>query len=66
MEFHCDSFREKRRKKCFLFCKKGGFEFSHSPKHTFTSGAIYCLKAETFWASPHGEGMLKFSVLTFN
>ena len=37
----------------FSFCKKEGFEFSHSPEHAFTSGAIYCLKAEIFWASPH-------------
>ena len=37
----------------FSFCKKGGFEFSHSPEHAFTSGAIYCLEAEIFWASPH-------------
>ena len=37
----------------FSFCKKGEFEFSHSPEHTFTSGVIYCLKDETFWASTH-------------
>ena len=28
----------------FSFCKEEGFEFSHSPGHAFTSGAIYCLK----------------------
>ena len=46
----------------FLFFKKEGFEFSHSPEHTFTSGAIYCLKAEIFSASPHwGYTLLKES-----
>ena len=37
----------------FYFCKKEGLEFSYSPEHAFTSDAIYCLKAEIFWASPH-------------
>ena len=41
------------KEEVFSFCKKEGFEFSHSPEHAFTSGAIYCLKAEIFWASPH-------------
>ena len=39
----------------FSLCKKEGFEFSHSPEHAFTSGAIYCLKAKMFWASPHSD-----------
>ena len=37
----------------FSFYKKEGFEFSHSPEHTFTIGVYHCLKAEIFWASPH-------------
>ena len=53
--FHCDSFREKGRKKCFIFVRKRGLDFSRSPEHDFTSGAIYCLKAEIFWASPHSK-----------
>ena len=44
-----------RREEVFAFCKKEGFEFFHSPEHAFTSGAIYCLKAEIFWVSPHGK-----------
>ena len=39
----------------FSFRKKEGFELSHSPKHAFTSGAIYHLKAEIFWASPYAK-----------
>ena len=35
------------------FCKKEELEFSHSPEHAFTSSAIYCLKAEIFWALPY-------------
>ena len=42
------------KEEAFSFCKKEGLEFSHSPEHVFTSGAIYCLKADIFWASPHG------------
>ena len=41
------------KEEVFSFCKKEGFEFSHSPEDAFTSGASYCLKAEIFWASPH-------------
>ena len=41
------------KEEVFSFCKKAGFEFPPSPEHAFTSGAIYCLKAEIFWASPH-------------
>ena len=41
------------KEEVYSFCKKEGFEFSHSPEHAFTNGAIYCLKAEIFWASPH-------------
>ena len=44
---------ERREGRSVFFCKKKGFEFSHSPEHAFTSSAIYCLKAETFWASSH-------------
>ena len=36
----------------FSFRRKEGFEFSHSPEHTFTSGVIYCLKDETFLMLP--------------
>ena len=45
--------QREEKEEVFSFCRKEGFEFSHSPEHTFTSGVIYCLKDETFWASPH-------------
>ena len=35
---------EKEKEEVFPFCKKEGFEFSHSLEHTFRSGAIYCLE----------------------
>ena len=44
---------ERREGRTVFFCKKKGFELSHSPEHAFTSGAIYCLKDEIFWASPY-------------
>ena len=45
----------------WLFLRYPREAFAHSsmsiiylcPEHAFTSGAIYCLKAEIFWASPH-------------
>ena len=46
----------------FSFCKKEGFEFSHSPEHSFTSGVISCLKAEIFWASPHSNAFFLFNI----
>ena len=44
---------ERREGRSVFFLQERGFEFSHSPEHAFTSGVIYCLKAEIFWASPH-------------
>ena len=41
------------KEEAFPFRKNVGFEFSHSQEHAFASGAIYCLKAEVFSASPH-------------
>ena len=48
------------KEEVFSFCKKEEFEFSHSPEHACTSGAIYCLKAEIFWASPHLSTIIMF------
>ena len=45
--------QREEKEELFSFCKKEGFEFSHSPEHAFTSGAIYWLRAEIFWTSPH-------------
>ena len=52
---------ERREGRSVFFCKKEGFEFSHSPEHAFTSGAIYCLKAEIFWASPFSSCAQRYS-----
>ena len=44
---------ERREEKVFSSCKKEVFEFSHSREHAFTSGVIYCPKAEIFSDTPH-------------
>ena len=53
MSFNVTPLEREENEEVFSFCKKEGFEFSHSPEHAFTSGVIYCRKAEIFWASPH-------------
>ena len=52
--------QREEKEEVFSFRRKEGFEFSHSPEHTFTSGVIYCLNDETFWASPHMLHCLSF------
>ena len=47
----------------FLLVKRDVFEFSCSPEHAFTGGAIYGSKAEIFSDTPHlqDDGILIFS-----
>ena len=45
--------KREEKEEVFSFCKKEGFEFSFFPEHTFSSGAIYRLTAEIFWALPY-------------
>ena len=62
-EFYCDSPKEKGKKKCFLLVKKKPhpvFEFSHSPEHTFTSGANYGSKAKIFSDMPQSIKLFGF------
>ena len=51
MSFTVTPSEREEKEEVFSFYKKDGFEFSHSPEHAFTSGALSM--AEIFWASPH-------------
>ena len=58
--------QREEKEQVFSFCEKEGFEFSHPPEYAFTSGAIYCLKTEIFWASPHNSLILiQFKILNW-